>query len=150
MKTGISKNMQGYNEIDVNGAVTVRSEVARLTRLYDRAVRTNTINNPDMYQGDGAAAGPGAALKLHPPATGGTAAPADQAAVIPAPTTTIAPDPDESPATSVPQLKKEDDKPAPEAESSKPKTDSNGTDPKPDAEAGPATTDDKGKAKATE
>jgi hypothetical protein len=63
MWLGISKGVLGYEDIDTGApkegeegkerernpnAVTVRSEVARLTRLYDRAVRSNTANNPDM------------------------------------------------------------------------------------------------------
>jgi hypothetical protein len=74
MKTGISKSMHGYDEIDLNGAVTVRSEVARLTRLYERAVRTNTVNNPDMYQGDGGSLSTGVTLKLHQAPTGASSA----------------------------------------------------------------------------
>lgn len=49
MWLGISKKMHGYSEINTDDEVTVRSEVARLTRLYDRAIRTNGMNNPDMY-----------------------------------------------------------------------------------------------------
>ena len=30
----------------------MRSEIARLTRLFDQAVRTSALNNPDMYSGD--------------------------------------------------------------------------------------------------
>lgn len=48
MWRGISAGVHGYDEIDTD-EVTVRSEVARLTRLYDRAVRLNGMNNPDMY-----------------------------------------------------------------------------------------------------
>ncbi len=43
--------MHGYSDIPAS-EVTVRSEVARLTRLYDRAIRANTLNNPDLYQSD--------------------------------------------------------------------------------------------------
>nr|OQO32607.1 hypothetical protein B0A51_00171 [Rachicladosporium sp. CCFEE 5018] len=49
MWLGISRGVHGYDAIDTDDAVTVRSEVARLTRLYDRAVKTNTMNDPDMY-----------------------------------------------------------------------------------------------------
>src|ERR1700712_5724508 len=49
MWLGISRGVHGYDQINTDGEVTVRSEVARLTRLYDKAVRTNTMNNPDMY-----------------------------------------------------------------------------------------------------
>ncbi|KAH8204347.1 hypothetical protein TruAng_001510 [Truncatella angustata] len=48
MWRGISEGVHGYDEIDTD-EVTVRSEVARLTRLYERAVRLNGMNNPDMY-----------------------------------------------------------------------------------------------------
>lgn len=48
MWRGISDGVHGYDEIDTD-EVTVRSEVARLTRLYERAVRLNGMNNPDMY-----------------------------------------------------------------------------------------------------
>ncbi|EXJ85821.1 hypothetical protein A1O1_06190 [Capronia coronata CBS 617.96] len=50
MWLGITRRVHGYDEINTDDhQVTVRSEVARLTRLFDRAVRTNTANNPDMY-----------------------------------------------------------------------------------------------------
>jgi hypothetical protein len=49
MWLGISRNVHGYDAIDTENAVTVRSEVARLTRLYDRAVKINTLNDPDFY-----------------------------------------------------------------------------------------------------
>lgn len=48
MWRGISEGAHGYDDIDTDD-VTVRSEVARLTRLYDRAIRLNGMNNPDMY-----------------------------------------------------------------------------------------------------
>lgn len=48
MWRGISDGIHGYDEIDTD-EVTVRSEVARLTRLYERAIRLNGMNNPDMY-----------------------------------------------------------------------------------------------------
>lgn len=48
MWRGISDGVHGYKDIDTD-EVTVRSEVARLTRLYERAVRLNGLNNPDMY-----------------------------------------------------------------------------------------------------
>ncbi|KAJ9652762.1 hypothetical protein H2198_007989 [Neophaeococcomyces mojaviensis] len=63
MWRGISDGVHGYDEIDTD-EVTVRSEVARLTRLYDRAIRLNGMNNPDMYMAgagtfDGNSAGGG-------------------------------------------------------------------------------------------
>lgn len=48
MWRGIADGVHGYKDIDTD-EVTVRSEVARLTRLYERAVRLNGLNNPDMY-----------------------------------------------------------------------------------------------------
>lgn len=48
---GISTTAHGYGAIDTDDQVTVRSEVARLTRLYDKAVKMNTMNDPDMYSG---------------------------------------------------------------------------------------------------
>ncbi|QDS72047.1 hypothetical protein FKW77_002496 [Venturia effusa] len=114
MWLGISKGVHGYDDINIDEQVTVRSEVARLTRLYDRAVRTNTVNNPDMYmagsQNDsnlalkarvGAPAGPvpviaapNVPISIIPPVANGSAA-------VAAPAAPIAPivDPDESPAS---------------------------------------------------
>lgn len=105
MWLGISTGVHGYDAIDTDEQVTVRSEVARLTRLYDKAVKANTTNDPDLY----AAGGPGdfhhAALRSR---TGGPALPvvapqpADppiQAPVIQPP---VAMEPDESPATKAP------------------------------------------------
>lgn len=48
MWRGISEGAHGYDDIDTD-EVTVRSEVARLTRLYDRAIRLNGQNSPDSY-----------------------------------------------------------------------------------------------------
>ncbi|KAL9618961.1 MAG: hypothetical protein Q9160_006355 [Pyrenula sp. 1 TL-2023] len=109
MWLGISKGVHGYEEIDIDDKVTVRSEVARLTRLYDRAVRSNTMNNPDMYMasqgGDIAVAlrarpeGPGQGAL--PPAMSSQAmpaAPAQLQVAIPPP----APE-DESPVTARPK-----------------------------------------------
>lgn len=45
MWLGISKGVHGYDEIAIDDAVSVRSEVARLTRLYDKAMRSNTMND---------------------------------------------------------------------------------------------------------
>lgn len=104
MWLGISSGVHGYDAIDTDEQVTVRSEVARLTRLYDRAVKANTTNDPDLY----AAGGPGdfhhAALRSR---TGQPALPAVapqpvdppiQAPVIQPP---VAIEPDDSPATKV-------------------------------------------------
>lgn len=42
---GISRGWHGYDEIAIDDDVSVRSEVARLTRLYDKAVRSDTMND---------------------------------------------------------------------------------------------------------
>jgi hypothetical protein len=113
MKLGISRNMHGYDEIDTSDQVTVRSEVARLTRLFDRAVRNNTANNPDIYQGNQtgstqdvklrqSVAIPSPAVAILPP-QGGVV---DDTIVAPVP---AIPDPDASPATVVAFKKNDDD-----------------------------------------
>ncbi|KIW04315.1 uncharacterized protein PV09_04608 [Verruconis gallopava] len=117
MWLGISKHMHGYSEIDTDDEVTVRSEIARLTRLYDRAVRTNSMNNPDMYMAGQSLDNTNFALRKGPlpsgpvlpaivppvPTTGaGPSAPAPSAPVAPLP---IIPDPDESPASAPPKPK---------------------------------------------
>ncbi|KAG8532144.1 uncharacterized protein KY384_003784 [Bacidia gigantensis] len=108
MWLGIKKSVHGYDEIDVDDKISVRSEVARLTRLYETAVKKYMQNNPDMYSMGGGMldaitglrARPGAGAQLPPvvnaPDAGAatTAVPAPLAA-SPAP----AGDADESPAT---------------------------------------------------
>jgi hypothetical protein len=113
MWLGISKNAHGYDAIDTDDQVTVRGEVARLTRLYDKAVKTNTLNDPDMYS-TGAPGDPhSAALRdrsgqLVVPAAAPPPAPAPVAsasAPAPSPAPAAAPpadDPDASPATKPP------------------------------------------------
>ena len=124
--------MHGYEDIDTGStkdgqdkernpnAVTVRSEVARLTRLYDRAVRNNTVNNPDMYM-TGAVDGSYGGAVLRSRGSGGAVPVA--VAPVAAPVVTVsagqpgvaggesAPalvhDPDESPATAPPKPKEE-------------------------------------------
>lgn len=105
MWLGISTGMHGYDAIDTDEQVTVRSEVARLTRLYDRAVKANTTNDPDLY----AAGGPGeyhnAALRARPgqPALAPVAAqPASHPAEAPVAQLPVAIEADESPATKAP------------------------------------------------
>ncbi|OAP58876.1 hypothetical protein AYL99_06173 [Fonsecaea erecta] len=139
MWLGITTGVNGYDDIDTGdgksgergaAAVTVRSEVARLTRLYERAVRNNTVNNPDMYM-TGAVDGnyAGATLRSRA-AVGGSQAPAlpmpapapimtpvvginpGPAAAVPAlaaaPVQQPPPhDPDESPATAPPKPKED-------------------------------------------
>lgn len=45
MWLGIQSGVHGYDEIAIDDSVSVRSEVARLTRLYDKVVRNNTLND---------------------------------------------------------------------------------------------------------
>jgi hypothetical protein len=100
MWLGISRGVLGYDEINTDGEVTVRSEVARLTRLYDRAVKTNTMNNPDTYMAGGSVDGTQAGLRARP-LPSQPAPVADTLAAVAAPVAPAAqaPDPDESPAT---------------------------------------------------
>ena len=105
MWLGISKNVHGYDAIDTEDEVTVRSEVARLTRLYDRAVKINTINDPDNYSMAGPSDPHSAALRDKyalpaPPAPVPAATSEEPAPAAPA----AAPeDPDASPATKPPE-----------------------------------------------
>lgn len=114
MWLGISQNIHGYDEIDVGDKVTVRSEVARLMRIYDKAIRANMLNNPDNYLlGLGDSSG-GAALRSRPAAGGTTVALPVVTPEVPAPTNAptapsapapAAPpaDPDEPPASAPPK-----------------------------------------------
>ena len=102
MWLGISRGILGYEADD---EVTVRSEVARLTRLYDRAVKTNTMNYPDIYSA-GAEGTPGIQrprpsppLPPPDPPQPPVPQPATATGPAPAPAPVPAPDPDESPAT---------------------------------------------------
>lgn len=45
MWLGIQQGVHGYDEIAIDDTVSVRSEVARLTRLYDKVVKNNTMND---------------------------------------------------------------------------------------------------------
>ncbi|KAJ4400726.1 hypothetical protein N0V91_008467 [Didymella pomorum] len=112
MWLGIQQGMHGYDEVAIDDSVSVRSEVARLTRLLDKAVRSNTMNDPDMYMnavGEGANAALRArpqqpqiisAPESSPSANGNASAPASSAAPPPAS------DPDASPATAPPKKQK--------------------------------------------
>ncbi|KZM27976.1 uncharacterized protein EKO05_0000696 [Ascochyta rabiei] len=120
MWLGIQQGVHGYDEIAIEDTVSVRSEVARLTRLLDKAVRSNTMNDPDMYMnavGEGANAALRArpiqpevisAPESSPSATGNASGPANAAA--PAPTA----DPDASPASAPPKQKSQPSSPPPE------------------------------------
>lgn len=48
MWLGIQQGVHGYDEIAIDDTVSVRSEVARLTRLLDKAVRSNTMNDREL------------------------------------------------------------------------------------------------------
>jgi len=81
MWLGISRGIHGYDEIDTDEhQVTVRSEVARLTRLFDRAVRNNSLNNPDMYMAGAGFDGNNTALRSRPQQPAVPAQPAAPAA----------------------------------------------------------------------
>lgn len=106
MWLGIKNNIHGYNEIDVDDKVSVRSEVARLTRLYDAAVKKYMQNNPDMYTAGGGLLDPITGLRARPGAGGqvpaATTPDAANASSAPDPSPASAPaadDADESPAT---------------------------------------------------
>jgi hypothetical protein len=105
---GISASAHGYDAIDTEEQVTVRSEVARLTRLYDKAVKTNTMNDPDMYNGGSGADSYSAGLKKTPgggvvqPLPGQQPAPDNHGIVSQPPAAAALPpaaDPDASPAS---------------------------------------------------
>ena len=108
MWLGIKGGAHGYNEIDIDDKVSVRSEVARLTRLYEAAVKKYMQNNPDMYNAGGGLLDPISGLRARPGGAGapappaGTTAPggANAAAADPSPASSApADDGDESPAT---------------------------------------------------
>ncbi|KAF9693284.1 hypothetical protein EKO04_008621 [Ascochyta lentis] len=120
MWLGIQQGVHGYDEIAIEDTVSVRSEVARLTRLLDKAVRSNTMNDPDMYM-NAVGEGANAALRARPiqpqiisdpesspSATGNASGPAN--AIAPAPTA----DPDASPASAPPKQKSQPPSPPPE------------------------------------
>jgi hypothetical protein len=88
----------------------VRSEIARLTRLFDQAVRTSALNNPDMYSGDSTNTFNNVGLRAKPiqPAPAGPSAGPAAALPLPVSEVSAAPDPDQSPATAVPSLPKEE------------------------------------------
>ncbi|KAF2754531.1 hypothetical protein EJ05DRAFT_479503 [Pseudovirgaria hyperparasitica] len=115
MWLGIQKGVHGYDEIDVD-EVSVRSEVARLTRLYDRAIKNHLQSNPELHQGGGAMDAT-MAMRARPVGSSPAAAPtapepeaADVGAVA-APTAPVPPE-DQSPATKKDAHKKEADESA--------------------------------------
>ncbi|KAL9597629.1 MAG: hypothetical protein Q9219_005012 [cf. Caloplaca sp. 3 TL-2023] len=68
MWLGIHNKIHGYDEVDVDDKVSVRSEVARLTRLYESANKKYTQNNPDMYSMSGGVLDAITGLRSRPPA----------------------------------------------------------------------------------
>ena len=112
MWLGIRDHVHGYDEIDIDDKVSVRSEVARLTRLYETAVKKYKQNNPDSYNMAGGALDAITGLRARPP--GGMPAPltgpdADSSSVHPAhaPPESISEE-DESPATAKSHAKVDD------------------------------------------
>ena len=89
MFLGITKRMHGYQDIDIDKSVTVRSEVARLTRLYERAVRSATMNSPDIYMAGAGGDANGIGLRAHP-------TPAQALAAPPAPVSAAGAEPSKS------------------------------------------------------
>ena len=53
MWLGIKYGAHGYDEVDVDCEISVRSEVLRLNRLYEAAVKKYVQNNPDLYSAGG-------------------------------------------------------------------------------------------------
>ncbi|KAH5081710.1 hypothetical protein HBI68_023810 [Parastagonospora nodorum] len=105
MWLGIQSGVHGYDEIAIDDGISVRSEVARLTRLYDKVVKNNTMNDPDMYMNavtDGAAA----ILRARPGQTPTTAV-VETPSVAPA--TNVAPDPSAPTGVVVPPVATPDD-----------------------------------------
>ncbi|KAH7072858.1 hypothetical protein BKA63DRAFT_515873 [Paraphoma chrysanthemicola] len=86
MWLGIQSGVHGYDEIAIDDSISVRSEVARLTRLYDKVVKNNTMNDPDMYM-NAVTDGANAALRARPGQL--AAAPVAVDAPVPAPATNI-------------------------------------------------------------
>lgn len=124
MWLGISSGVHGYDAIDTDEIVTVRSEVARLTRLYDRAVKANTANDPDLYAAEAQGDFHHTALRSRPgqpmlPAAPQVTDPPVQAPVVQPP---VAIEPDESPATKAPSPSTTPKR----AESPEPKPETNG------------------------
>ena len=104
MWLGIKHCIHGYNEIDTDDKVSVRSEVARLTRLYEAAVKKDVQNSPDMYNAGGGLLDPISGLRARPGAgaqvPAGTApGAANASAPDPSPASAPPDDVDESPAT---------------------------------------------------
>ncbi|KAF2131231.1 hypothetical protein P153DRAFT_365819 [Dothidotthia symphoricarpi CBS 119687] len=140
MWLGIQSGVHGYDEVAIDDSVSVRSEVARLTRLYDKVVRNNTMNDPDMYMNATTDAS-NAALRARPgqlpaspvihapaaaPAPGTVDSSSPMGAVVPPIATPD--DPDAAPASAPPKSKT----PPPIDDSSKPKPEAGPSDKEPE------------------
>ena len=120
MWLGIKNGAHGYDEIDIDDKISVRGEVARLTRLYESAVKKYMQNNPDMYNMGGGMldavtglrARPGAGVQLPPTATAPEAAGASAPHPAQAGAGASAEEAEESPATAKDPNKGADDSPA--------------------------------------
>lgn len=66
MWRGVAQCALGYNELDLEDKVSVRSEIARLTRLYECAVKKYMTSNPDLYNATNGVVEPGAGLRPRP------------------------------------------------------------------------------------
>jgi uncharacterized protein len=49
MWLGVQAGVDGYEGMEGEEGISVRSEVARLTRLYDVVVRNNTMNDREFW-----------------------------------------------------------------------------------------------------
>lgn len=121
MWLGIAQGIHGYDEIDIDDKVTVRSEVARLMRLYEKATRSFMLSNPDNYlmgQSDGS----GTALRSRA-GIGGGFPPAPVTLPVANPSTPAAtPGPSAAPAASAPALDEHDPDESPASAPPKPAT----------------------------
>ena len=107
MWLGIRDGVHGYQEIDIDDKVSVRSEIARLTRLYESAVKRNVQNNPEMYSQGGGMLDPitglrarsGAGDQLPPMPAVPEASDVSAPTPVPAAAAPLPSDADESPAT---------------------------------------------------
>ncbi|KAK5310376.1 hypothetical protein LTR70_009519 [Exophiala xenobiotica] len=121
MWRGISDGIHGYDEIDTD-EVTVRSEVARLTRLYERAVRLNGQNNPDMYMAGAGGFDGNTSGGVRPSRGGPGLSPGAQNVALPVINAAAAPQPSQGyPGPAVPPVSNpEDAAPATKADMNKP------------------------------
>ena len=105
MWLGIRDGVHGYEDIDTDDKVSVRSEVARLTRLYESALKKYKENNPDLYGAGTGVLDPISGLRTKgapapQPAPASQAPAGDKSGESAPPAPPTVDDPDESPATS--------------------------------------------------